>query len=94
MTKTEASTFEPPQGKTNKMACVPREDSDQPGHPPSLIRVFAVHMKKVWVFSYPLMPRLIRVFAGPKGHFVGFVMRWLILYESALRYCQDSGKYA
>ena len=28
--------------KTNKMS-VPSEDSDQPGHPPSLIRVFAVH---------------------------------------------------
>ena len=33
---------EPPRDKTNKMACVPNEDSDQPGHPPSLIRVFAV----------------------------------------------------
>ena len=30
------------QDKTNKMACAPSEDSDQPGHPPSLIRVFAV----------------------------------------------------
>ena len=28
--------------KTNKMTCVPSEDSDQPGHLPSLIRVFAV----------------------------------------------------
>ena len=28
--------------------------SDQPGHPPSLIRVFAVRMKKPWVLSYPL----------------------------------------
>ena len=27
----------------------PSEDSDQPGHPPSLIRVFAVRMKKAWV---------------------------------------------
>ena len=27
---------------TNKMTFVPSEDSDQPGHPPSLIRVFAV----------------------------------------------------
>ena len=27
--------------KTNKMACVPSKDSDQPWHPPSLIRVFA-----------------------------------------------------
>ena len=23
--------------KTNKMSCAPNEDSDQPGHPPSLI---------------------------------------------------------
>ena len=34
--------------------CVPSEDSDQPGHPPSLIRVFAVRMRKAWVLSYPL----------------------------------------
>ena len=34
--------IEPPHDKTNKMACVPSEDSDQPGHPSSLIRVFAV----------------------------------------------------
>ena len=33
---------EPPHDKTNKLPCVPSEDSDQPGHPPSLIRVFAV----------------------------------------------------
>ena len=33
---------------------MPSEDSDQPGHPPSLIRVFAVRMKKAWVLSYPL----------------------------------------
>ena len=30
---------------TNKMACAPSEDSDQPGHPPSLIRDFAVRSK-------------------------------------------------
>ena len=34
--------------------CAPSEDSDQPGHPPSLNRVFAVRMKKAWVLSYPL----------------------------------------
>ena len=28
--------------KTYKMACAPSEDTDQPGHPTSLIRVFAV----------------------------------------------------
>ena len=36
------TTFEPPHDKTNKMTCAPSEDSDRPGHPPSLIRVFAV----------------------------------------------------
>ena len=34
--------YEPPHDKTNKVACAPSEDSDQPGHPPSLISVFAV----------------------------------------------------
>ena len=28
--------------------------TDQPGHPPSLIRVFVVGMKKAWVLSHPL----------------------------------------
>ena len=40
-------SYELPHDKTNKMTGVPSEDSDQPGHPPSLIRVFAVHMKKL-----------------------------------------------
>ena len=44
----------PHYDKTNKMTCTPSEDSDQPGHTPSLIRVFAVRMKKDWVLSYPL----------------------------------------
>ena len=30
------------------MACAPSEDSDQPGHPPSLIRVFAVPVRSVF----------------------------------------------
>ena len=29
--------YEPPHDKTNKMVCAPSEDSDQPGHPLSLI---------------------------------------------------------
>ena len=37
-------TYELHRDKTNKMACVPSEDSDQPGHPPGLIRVFTVHL--------------------------------------------------
>ena len=46
--------YELPHDKTNKMACAPSDDSAQPGHSPSLIRVFAVRMKKAWVLSYPL----------------------------------------
>ena len=58
---------EPPHDKTNKMACAPSEDSDQPGHPPSLIGVFAVRMKKAWVLNYPLSAqrRLIRLGGCP-----------------------------
>ena len=40
------------QNQQNESA--PCEDSDQPGHLPSLIRVFAVRMNKSWVLSYLL----------------------------------------
>ena len=79
---------EPPHDKTNKMACEPSKDSDQPGHPPSLIRVFTVRMKKTWVLSYPLSAqrRLWSDWADAQAdlslrwahsHFVGFDMRRL-----------------
>ena len=45
--------YEPPHDNTNKMICAPSEDSDQPRHRLSLIRVFAVRMKKHWFLSYP-----------------------------------------
>ena len=53
--------------------------TDQPGHPPSLIRVFAVRMKKSWVLSYPLSTqwRLIRLGGCPgwsEASFFGFVV--------------------
>ena len=35
-------SFEPAHDKTNKITYAASEDSDQPGHPPSLIRVFTV----------------------------------------------------
>ena len=38
--------FEPAHDKTNKITCGPSEDSDQSGHSPSLIKFFAVRMKK------------------------------------------------
>ena len=46
------TVYEPPHDKTNKITCAPSEDFDQPGHPPSLIIVFAVRMKKAWVLGY------------------------------------------
>ena len=67
------------------MACALSEDSDQPGHLPSLIRVFAVRMKKAWVLSYPLSTQR-RLWSDAQAdlslrwahnHFVGFVMRQL-----------------
>ena len=92
------SLYEPPHDKTNKMACAPSEYSDQPGHPPSLIRVFAVRMKKHWALNYlwahsedsdktGRMPRLIWVLDGRTCQFVGFVMRRLVS-----RYFCTSGK--
>ena len=77
---------EPWQNQQNE--CAPSEYSDQPGHPPSLIRVFAVRMKKAWVLSYPLngQRRLWSDWADAQAdlsfrwahsHFVGFVMSWL-----------------
>ena len=50
--------------KTNKMAGAPSEHSDQPGHQPSMIRVFAVRMKKLGSLAIRRMPRLTWVFAG------------------------------
>ena len=38
----ETKENEPPHDKTNKMTFAPSEDSDHPGHPPSLIRGFTV----------------------------------------------------
>ena len=83
---------EPPHDKTNKMARAPSEDSDQPGH--SLIRVFAVRMKKHWVLSYQLsaLPRLWSDGADTQAelslrwahsHFVYFVMRRLNGFTTA-----------
>ena len=81
--------YEPPHDETIKMACAPSEDPDQHGHPPSLIRVFAVRLKKVWVLNYPFrgQRRLWSDWADAQAdlsllwahtHFVDFVMKRLI----------------
>ena len=40
--QSNGTTTEPLHDKTNKMTCAPSKDSDQPGHPTSLIKVFPV----------------------------------------------------
>ena len=80
--------FEPPYGKSNKMTFVPSEDSDSLGirpvwsessmcaqwvdYDPSLLQADSADSDQTG-----RMPRLIWVFAGHTGHFVGFVMPWL-----------------
>ena len=58
------------------MTCAPCEDLDQPRHPSSLIRVFAVRMNKALVLSYPLSAqrRLIRLDGCP-----GWSESWSLL---------------
>ena len=77
--------FEPPHDKTNKRTFAPSEDSDQPRHPPSLIRVFVVRSKdsqgsKASSCGQRRLVRLGGSQADRWAHsrFVGFVMRWLI----------------
>ena len=54
--------------------CAPSEDSDQPGHPPSLIcRHCALNAQADLSFRWP------------HTHFVGFVMSWLLYTGKYLR---------
>ena len=76
---------------------MPSEDSNQPGHPPSLIRFFAVRRKKPWVPSYPLSAqrRLWSDWVNAQAdlslrwadsHIVGFVTRRLKYRHQNTRY--------
>ena len=67
--------------------CAPSEDSDQPGHLPCLIRVFAVRMKKACVLSYPLSSqrRLIRLGGCPLRLIWVFAGRTVILLVLSCR---------
>ena len=57
--------------------CAPSEDSDQPGHPPSLIRVFVVSTEKALVLSFPLSAQRRLWSDWTDNHIAGFVMSWL-----------------
>ena len=76
--KVPSNSYELPHDKTNKMTCAPSEDSDQPGHPPSLISLRCSHEESLapWLPTECTakslsrlggctggMPRLIWVFA-------------------------------
>ena len=77
-----------PHDKTNKMVCVPSEDSDQPWHMPSLIRVFAIRSMGSWMTKVSTC-RQQRLWSDRAddladmslrwrtGNFFGFVMRLL-----------------
>ena len=76
----------PAQDKAYNKACATSENSDQPAHPRSLIRVFADRICLLQPPGYPKrekrdpcytawMYRLIRVFAGYTCLIVGFVVR-------------------
>ena len=60
-------------------ACAPSKNSDQTGHPPSLIRIFAVHMKKHWALTTHWVRSEDSNQTGwMHSHFVGLGMRRLI----------------
>ena len=66
---------------------MPSEDSDQPGHPPSLIRVFAVRMKKVWVLSYPLSAQQ-RLWSDEADGQADLSLRWA--HMPLCRFCHEA----
>ena len=86
-----SSIIEPSHDKTNKMICAPSKDRSAWAATQSDQSLQCGQ----WVVESPMflhvdsqdsdqtgrMPRLIRVFAGRKGHYVGFVMRRLILLQ-------------
>ena len=62
----------------------PNEDSDNPGRPPSLIRVFAVRMKKAWVLDYQLTVQSDLSLRWANSHFVVF---FFVFFMRRLNLC-------
>ena len=72
-------TNEPPHDKTNKVACAPSEDSDQPDQSSLSAWRKLGSLATHWANSKDSdqtgrMPKLIWVFAERTCHFVGFVI--------------------
>ena len=81
---------------TQQCGCASHDNSDQPRHQFSLIRVFAVCKKKAWVLSYPMsaQQRLRSAWVDAQAdlslcsahnNFVGFIMSRLIFFISERR---------
>ena len=82
---------------TKQIKWVCAQQRDQPGHRPSLIRVFSVRMKNSWALSYLLRAqrRLWSDWADAQAdlslrwahtHFVGFVMSRLIYHSGSNKF--------
>ena len=91
-------TFEPPHDKTNKMSVCPAKTQISLGIRPVWLESSLSAWRKLgslathWAHSEDSdqtgrMPRLIWVFAGRTYHFVGFVMRRLILKKN--KFCMN-----
>ena len=87
------SLFEP-RHSNYKMTSEASDDSEKPAHPHSLLRVFAVCLKTLWLLGYPqsALQTLIWVFTGCTCNPVGISMPWLIflsLHHSILPYWEE-----
>ena len=82
--------YELPHDKTNKMTCAPSEDSDLPGYPPSLIKVFAIRMKKAWVLSYPVSEQQ-RLWSDWADAQADLRLRWA--HRSFCWFCHEAAQY-
>ena len=85
--------------KPTKWPAHPAKYSDQPEHPPSLIRVFAVRMKKHWVLSWSessLCSQVILLVLpwGGSYHFVGLALSWLRVLPNAWLQQVSANKWA
>ena len=48
--------YAPQREKTYLLTCAPKEASDQPAHQHSLIRVFVVRVRKLWIIAIQIAP--------------------------------------
>ena len=87
--------IEPQREKNNKMTCAPNKDSDQPGHPPSLIRVFAMHLMDSqgpkffswWQLGRQVNLLVLSCFGSIIKHWIsfliiGFISTWAMSWEN------------